>query len=142
KIPGGRPAETPRVRTELAAMIRPQLWLSYAMTAVATGALLVTFSYLGAMLTETTGLAESWVPAVLAGYGAGALAGIVVGGRVADRYPMRTLTVGVGGLIVTSALIAVTASHIAPTVVLSIALGAFGFGTNPVLTSRVFALAP
>ncbi|MBF6426738.1 MFS transporter [Nocardia cyriacigeorgica] len=142
KIPGGRPAETPRVRTELAAMIRPQLWLSYAMTAVATGALLVTFSYLGAMLTETTGLAESWVPAVLAGYGAGALAGIVVGGRVADRYPMRTLTVGVGGLIVTSALIAVTATEIAPMVVLAIALGAFGFGTNPVLNSRVFALAP
>ncbi|MBF6084134.1 MFS transporter [Nocardia cyriacigeorgica] len=142
KIPGGRPARTPRVRTELAAMIRPRLWLSYALTAVATGALLVTFAYLGAMLTETTGLAESWVPAVLAGYGAGALIGIIVGGRVADRYPMRTLTVGVGGLIVTSALIAVTATQIAPMVVLAIALGAFGFGTNPVLNSRVFALAP
>ncbi|WP_308646055.1 Cmx/CmrA family chloramphenicol efflux MFS transporter [Nocardia cyriacigeorgica] len=108
KIPGGRPARTPRVRSELAGMVRPRLWLSYAMTAVATGALLVTFSYLGAMLTETTGLAGSLVPVVLAGYGVGALAGIVVGGRVADRHPMRTLTVGVTGLIVSSALIALT----------------------------------
>ncbi|WP_280236232.1 Cmx/CmrA family chloramphenicol efflux MFS transporter [Nocardia cyriacigeorgica] len=142
KIPGGRPARPPRVRTQLSAMTRPSLWLSYAMTAVATGALLITFSYLGAMLTDTTGLPESWVPAVLAGYGAGALLGIIVGGRTADAYPMRTLTVGVAGLIVTSALIALTATHIAPMVLLAIALGAFGFGTNPVLTSRVFALAP
>ncbi|WP_369023357.1 Cmx/CmrA family chloramphenicol efflux MFS transporter [Nocardia cyriacigeorgica] len=142
KIPGGRPTRTPRVRGELAGMVRPRLWLSYAMTAVATGALLVTFSYLGAMLTETTGLADSLVPVVLAGYGVGALAGIVVGGRVADRHPMRTLTVGVTGLIVSSALIALTATHVAPMVVLALALGAFGFGTNPVLNSRVFALAP
>ncbi|NEW52054.1 MFS transporter [Nocardia cyriacigeorgica] len=142
KIPGGHPAQPPRVRTQLSAMARPSLWLSYAMTAVATGALLVTFSYLGAMLTDTTGLPESWVPAVLAGYGAGALLGIIVGGRTADAQPMRTLTIGVMGLIITSVLIALTAVHIAPMVLLAIALGAFGFGTNPVLNSRVFALAP
>ncbi|MFE9326800.1 Cmx/CmrA family chloramphenicol efflux MFS transporter [Nocardia sp. NPDC052278] len=141
KIPGGRPAEVPNLRRELRTMINPRLWLSYSTTALSTGALLVTFAYLGALLSRTTGIAESWIPLVLTLYGIGALIGITAGGRTADAHPFRVLTVGMIGLIIISAALALTATMPAPVVILVFLLGAFGFATNPALNTRVFALA-
>ncbi|QXJ24501.1 MFS transporter [Actinomadura graeca] len=140
-VPPGRPeGKAPRVRDELRALARPQVWLTYATTSLATGALLVTFGYLGAMLTGTTGLAERWVPAVLALYGVGALIGITAGGRTADTRAVPTLYTGVAGLAVTSAALALTAGSPVPAVALVFLLGGFGFATNPTLNTRVFAL--
>jgi DHA1 family chloramphenicol resistance protein-like MFS transporter len=142
KVPGLRPAITPRVRDELRGLAIPRLWLSYAMTAVSTAALLGTFSYLGAMLIDTTGLDADWVPAVLLTYGVGALLGIAVGGRAADRRPLGILAAGFTGLSVTSAALALTAEHAVPVVIFVLLLGLAGFGTNPALNSRVFRIAP
>ncbi|MEV4128563.1 Cmx/CmrA family chloramphenicol efflux MFS transporter [Nocardia sp. NPDC049707] len=141
KIPGGRPAEVPDLRRELRTMINPRLWLSYSTTALSTGAQLVIFAYLGALLARTTGIAESWIPLVLTLYGIGALIGIAVGGRAADAHPFRVLTIGMIGLIIVSTVLALTATMPAPVVVLVFLLGAFGFATNPALNTRVFALA-
>ncbi|GIJ25827.1 hypothetical protein Vqi01_09890 [Micromonospora qiuiae] len=55
-IPTLRPENPPSIRAELRGLTPPRLWLSYAMTAVATTALIGTFSYLAAMLLATTGL--------------------------------------------------------------------------------------
>ncbi|RDI32325.1 DHA1 family chloramphenicol resistance protein-like MFS transporter [Rhodococcus sp. AG1013] len=142
RVPALTPSESPRVRDELRAMARPRLWLSYAMTAASTAALLVTFSYLGVLLIDTTGLAPAWVPAVLSVYGVGALLGIAVGGRAFDRWPVRVLGVGFAGLLVCSALIALTAESVLPMVILVFLLGATGFGANPALNARVFGIAP
>ncbi|WP_256256821.1 Cmx/CmrA family chloramphenicol efflux MFS transporter [Nonomuraea pusilla] len=141
-IPGGRPeGDSPSLAGELRALADARLWLSCLMTALATSALLVSFSYLSAMLVETTGLDAAWVPAVLGLYGVGALAGITVGGRVADARPFPLLYAGVAGLVVTSAALALTAGVAAAAVPLVGLLGAFGFATNPALNTRVFALA-
>lgn len=143
-IPGGKGAmdEKHTVRAELRAMARPQLWLSYAVTAFAFGAVIVTFSYLAPLLTDVTGLSEGWVPALLALFGVGGLIGMVIGGKVAAAYPIRTLALGAGTLVVASGLLAVTAQSTAATVVLVFVLGLAGYVTNPALQSRVFALAP
>ncbi|MEU6710370.1 Cmx/CmrA family chloramphenicol efflux MFS transporter [Nonomuraea sp. NPDC046802] len=142
-IPGGKAAsgEGPRLGVELRSMINPRLWLAYGITALTTGALLASFSYLSALLVDTTGLEPAWVPAVLALYGAGALIGITIGGRIADARPFTLLYAGVTGLVVTSAALAMTASLPVAAVVLAFLLGAFGFATNPALQTRVFALA-
>ncbi|QBS44123.1 Cmx/CmrA family chloramphenicol efflux MFS transporter [Nocardia sp. CS682] len=142
KIPAGRSTTTPDLRKELRSITNPRLWLSYSTTALATAALMVSFAYLGALLSHTTGLADGWIPLVLAVYGVGSFLGIVIGGRTADAHPIRTLYVGITGLILTSVLLALTAEHPAPVVALTFLLGAFGFGTNPTLNSRVFNLAP
>ncbi len=141
-VPEVRPTERPRVRTELRGLATPRLWLSYAMTAVSTAALLGTFSYLAAMLIETTGLDPFWVPAVLLTYGLGALIGIALGGRVADARPIGLLAIGFSGLVIISALLALNEAHVAPVVILVFLLGLVGFGTNPALNSRVFGIAP
>ncbi|MEU6747221.1 Cmx/CmrA family chloramphenicol efflux MFS transporter [Spirillospora sp. NPDC046719] len=137
---GARTGTAPRVRDELRAMARPRLWLAYATTALATGALLVVFSYLGAMLEDATGIPERWVPGVLALYGAGSLIGITLGGRLADARTVPLLYAGIAGLVAVSAALALTLDSAAPAVALVFLLGAFGFATNPALNSRVFAL--
>lgn len=142
KVPDLRHAITPRVRDEVRGLAAPRLWLSYAMTAVSTAALLGVFSYLGAMLVDTTGLDAAWVPAVLLTYGIGALLGIAVGGRAADRRPLGVLAVGFTGLLITSVALALTAAHPIPVVIAVFLLGLAGFGTNPALNSRVFGIAP
>ncbi|WP_433412082.1 Cmx/CmrA family chloramphenicol efflux MFS transporter [Microtetraspora malaysiensis] len=142
KVPDLRPDRPPRVRDELRGLATPRLWLSYAMTAASTAALLGTFSYLGAMLIEVTGLDARWVPAVLLTYGVGALIGVVIGGRAADARPLGVLAVGFTGVLATSILMALTARHIVPVVIVVFLLGLAGFGANPALNSRVFGLAP
>ncbi|MEU5896939.1 Cmx/CmrA family chloramphenicol efflux MFS transporter [Streptomyces venezuelae] len=142
-VPGGRDeSERPSVGAELRAMARPQLWLSYAVTAFAFGAVIVTFSYLAALLTEVTGVPEGWVPAVLALFGVGGMAGIVIGGRTGQMRPLGTLGAGLGALAVFSALLALTAHVTAVVITLVFLLGLAGYVTNPALQSRVFALAP
>jgi MFS transporter, DHA1 family, chloramphenicol resistance protein len=142
-VAGGRPgqASPPRLADELRTMANPRLWLAYATTALVTASLLAVFSYVAPLLTGPTGLSAGWVPAVLALYGVGALIGIAVGGRTADAHPFRTLYVGVTGVLVVSVAIAVNADVPALVIPLLILLGAFGFGTNPALNTRVFAVA-
>ncbi|WP_369215533.1 Cmx/CmrA family chloramphenicol efflux MFS transporter [Streptomyces flavofungini] len=142
-VPGGRGGgERPSVRAELRGLARPQLWLSYAITAFTFGAVIVTFSYLAALLTEVSGVPEGWVPAVLALFGVGGLAGITLGGRTGQSRPLGTLALGLGALALFSALLALTARVTAVAVVLVFLLGFVGYVTNPALQSRVFALAP
>ncbi|MBB5934668.1 Cmx/CmrA family chloramphenicol efflux MFS transporter [Streptomyces zagrosensis] len=143
-IPGGRAdGEPPRsARAELRGMKRPHLWLSYAITAFTFGAVIVTFSYLASVLTEVSGLADAWVPGVLALFGVGGLLGITLGSRWAQTHPLRTLLWGLVGLMIVSALIALTARHTAVTVVLVFFLGFVAWVTNPALQARVYALAP
>jgi DHA1 family chloramphenicol resistance protein-like MFS transporter len=141
-VPGGRPAQrVSSLRDELRAMAAPRLWLAYGTTALSTAAMLVTFSYLSAMLVEATGLAPAWVPGVLALYGAGSLIGITIGGRTADARPFGSLYAGLAGVTVISGALAMTAGVPWLAVPLIFLLGAFGFGINPALNTRVFTLA-
>ncbi|MEU6560153.1 Cmx/CmrA family chloramphenicol efflux MFS transporter [Nocardia nova] len=141
-VPNRQAHEATPIRNELRALATRPVAVLYATTMVATAALLVTFGYLGAMLTETTGVPENWIPLILGIYGLGSLTGIIIGGRTADQHPIRTLIIGLTGLAASSLLVALTAHHWAAVTAAAFFLGAFGFGTNPVLNSRVFTLAP
>ncbi|MFB4312786.1 Cmx/CmrA family chloramphenicol efflux MFS transporter [Actinomadura sp. 21ATH] len=140
-LPRGRQdaVDAPGVRDELRSLANPGLLVVYATSALTFSSMMATFSYLGALLTETTGVPEAWVPAVLALFGVGSLIGITVGGRVADAYPFRTLTVGMAGVALASAGIALGAAE--PVVVIALVplLGGFGLATNPAVTVRVYA---
>ena len=140
-IPGGRATEAPRLRLELRSMANPQLWLAYGTTALSTGAILVIFSYLAPLLTETTGLSATWVPVILALYGVGALAGITISGRTADRRPFRTLVISLTGVIAAAVVVALATATPWLAVPAIIGIGTFGFATNPAVNSRVFSVA-
>ncbi|NIK59757.1 Cmx/CmrA family chloramphenicol efflux MFS transporter [Kribbella shirazensis] len=140
-IPRGRSANTPQLGRELRSMANPQLWLAYATTALSTGAILVIFSYLAPLLTETTGLAAGWIPVILALYGVGALIGITISGRTSDRRPFGTLVVSLGGVIAAAVLLALATGTPWLAVPAIIGVGTFGFATNPAVNSRVFTIA-
>ncbi|MFE6690011.1 Cmx/CmrA family chloramphenicol efflux MFS transporter [Streptomyces sp. NPDC057743] len=135
-------APTPSIRRELTGLARPQLWLSFLITALTFGAGVVTFSYLAPLLTDVTGLPAAWVPVVLSLYGIGGLAGVTIGGRYADTAPLRTLALGTAVLTLASAALALTADQLPAALALVAVLGFTAYVTNPVLQSRVFRLAP
>ncbi|MFD5234020.1 MFS transporter [Streptomyces qaidamensis] len=122
------------VRAELSALRSGRLWLALAACATTTGGVLSTYTYISPLLTGRAHLAAALVPLVLVGFGAGALAGFLVGGRLGDRRPYTT-TIAAAVTTVLLPAICLLSAHPAPTVALVALLGLFGLGANPVLIS-------
>ncbi|WP_405391228.1 MFS transporter [Streptomyces sp. NBC_01102] len=143
-IPGGRPDGVRRVsaRGELRALARPRPLLTLLVMALVQGATFCTFSYLEPLVTRVTGFGAGWVPAVLALFGLGSFAGVTLAGRIADSRPGAVVAVGMTGLAVGWAALALTAGNPVAALVLVLVQGALAFGTGTVLITRVFHLAP
>ncbi|MFJ9181023.1 Cmx/CmrA family chloramphenicol efflux MFS transporter [Streptomyces sp. NPDC102360] len=135
------PAERPRLKRELSIYADRQVWLSIAVTALAAGGVFCAFSYLSPLLTDVAGLPESWVPAVLALFGFGALAGTTLGGRIADAHLFGVLLTGITASTVFLAALAVLGHVALAAVVLSFLLGFSAFYTAPALNARMFNVA-
>ena len=86
---------------ELGALAQPQVWLTLGIAAIGFGGMFAVVSYVKPLLTEVTGMPLDVVPLVLALFGAGMVAGNLVGARLADKALMPTI----GGLLVWSALV-------------------------------------
>jgi DHA1 family chloramphenicol resistance protein-like MFS transporter len=140
-VPETRAGGSPGVRRELRTMARPQLWLVYGVTLLSTAAYMITYNYLAAFLTGVTAIAEVWVPPVLTLFGVGALLGLSIGGRIADRRPFHALLAGTIGIAAGSVLLAVLGTHVVAVVPLVALLGIAGFVLNPAIYGRVFTIA-
>ncbi|MEU4464110.1 MFS transporter [Streptomyces sp. NPDC024017] len=129
------------VRSELSALRSGRLWLALAACTTTTGGVLSTYTYISPLLTDRAGLAATLVPLVLGGFGVGALAGFLVGGRLGDRRP-HTITI-VAPAVTTALLLAICllSTHAVPTVALIALLGLFGLGANPVLIALAVRFA-
>ncbi|UUW90658.1 MFS transporter [Pimelobacter simplex] len=136
---GAAPASSPRA--ELAAFRSPQVWLSITVTVLGYGGMFGGFTYIAFTLTEVSGFASGAVPLLLVLFGAGMVAGNVLGGRAADRDLVRTLLVVLAALIVVLAGFALTASSPVLTVIALVLMGGVGFATVPGLQMRVMAYA-
>ncbi|MFF3846864.1 hypothetical protein [Streptomyces sp. NPDC002328] len=112
-----------------------RLWLAPAACATTTGGVLATYSYISPLLTDRAGLAAGIVPLVLVGFGVGALAGFLVGGRLGDVRPHATTIVAAAVTTVLLLAICVLSAFSVPVIVLVALLGRFGLGANPVLIS-------
>jgi len=134
-------ADRPLLRRELRIYRDGQVWLALVVTALSAAATFCLFSYLSPLLTETAGLAEDWVPTVLALFGVGALIGTSVGGRVADAHLFGTVYAGLAATTAVLALLAVTAHLPAAAVGLALTLGVTAFFTAPALNARMFDVA-
>ncbi|MFI8949693.1 MFS transporter [Streptomyces sp. NPDC053750] len=121
------------VRSELTALRSGRLWLVLAACATTTGGVLAAYSYIAPLLTDRSGVASGLVPLVLVGFGLGALAGSLVGGRLGDRRPHTVTVVAAGGAALLLLAIDLLAGFAVATIVLVTLLGFFGLGANPVL---------
>ncbi|QNE79578.1 MFS transporter (plasmid) [Streptomyces finlayi] len=140
-VPTTTAVQEPSVARELRTMRKPQLWVVYAATLLSTAAYMISYNYLAAFLKDITGVGSVWVPAILVLFGVGAFAGLSVGGRIADGRPHHALLIGAGGILVTSALLAVLGHHVVAVVILVLLLGVAGFVLNPAIYGRVFTVA-
>ena len=102
-LPHQPPRPDATLRRELGALRQRQVWLAVAVGTVGFGGMFAMYSYISPTMTELSGLAPRWMPAVLAAYGVGMVAGIVVGGRVVDWSLPRSL---VGSLVAVGILLA------------------------------------
>jgi DHA1 family inner membrane transport protein len=85
---------TGSLRSEFAAFRRRQVWWTLLITTVGFASLFTVLSYVSPLLTDVAGFSEGSVSWVLVLFGLGATLGNLVGGRLADWRPYRTLAVG------------------------------------------------
>ncbi|MBE9603855.1 MFS transporter [Acetobacteraceae bacterium H6797] len=101
-----------------------RLLLVFAMTALGYGGTFVTFTFLAPMLEHVTGFAAGSVSVILVGYGLAIAAGNMLGGRFADRDPLRALI----WIFAAQAAVLVLFTFTAPSPWLAlVTLGALGF---------------
>ncbi|OEJ33098.1 Cmx/CmrA family chloramphenicol efflux MFS transporter [Streptomyces subrutilus] len=139
KIP--LPAEKPSLGRELRIYRDRQVWLSIGITALAAGGVFCAFSYLSPLLTDVAGLDSGWVPWILGLFGAGALVGTTIGGRIADARLFGVMIWGITASTAFLAALALLAPSAAAAIVLSFLLGVSAFFTAPALNARMFNVA-
>lgn len=125
---------------ELQALRNKHVLLTLGIAAIGFGGMFSVFSYIKPTLTEVSGLSLAKVPLVLALFGAGMVAGNLLGARLADRSLMKTI----GGLLVWSVIV-LTAFVFAAQNVVTAAIATFLIGTvvaiGPALQIRLMDVA-
>lgn len=140
-VPADHLDTPPSMRAELGALRDGRIWLLFAATALVSGAVMATFSFISPLLTDRTELPAWAVPLVLAGFGIGALIGTNTGGRFGDRHPLRTFTVAALVAGATLLLLIPLSVFAVVTVVLVVVLGIAGMAIPPVATGMAVAYA-
>ncbi|WP_041783502.1 MFS transporter [Ancylobacter novellus] len=118
-----------------------RLLIVYGMTALGYGGTFVAFTYLASILEQITGFASSSVSLILVLYGLAIAAGNLMGGRFADRDPVKALTY----LFLAQAAVLALFTFTAPSPWLALptlaALGFLSFANVPGLQIYVVELA-
>lgn len=91
-VPRSREAHRPAPLTEeLRGVARTQVWLGLAMTMLGFAGVFVVVAYIQPLLVQISGFADDAVSPILLLFGGGMIVGNLVGGRLADRWPTRSL---------------------------------------------------
>lgn len=118
-----------------------RLLLVFAMTALGYGGTFVTFTFLAPMLQDITGFAASSVSLVLVLYGLAIAAGNIIGGRIADRNPVKALIWLFAAQAAVLVLFTFTSVSAVPALLTLVALGFLSFANVPGLQLYVVQLA-
>jgi DHA1 family inner membrane transport protein len=86
------------LRSNFAAIVRPNMLLGLLTTVLAFTGFVAAFTYVTPMLHEVAGLGSGWVGAALVIYGLGTIAGNLLAGRVRQQSIVRTLPVPLAAL--------------------------------------------
>ncbi|GAA1704464.1 MFS transporter [Propioniferax innocua] len=112
------------IRSELGALMRPQLWLAMAIGAIGFGGQFSMFSYIKPLLLHVTGASMQHVPLVLLVFGFGGLVGTWLGGLVAGRSVWGAMFGGLGAMVTFFSLLALNAAGPLPLVTFLVGMGA------------------
>ncbi len=130
-----------KLAAQFLAAIRPDALIGYGVFCVYMFSNMTIFAYIVPLLTLNSGVPASMVPWVISGMGAVGLVGNLVGGRLADRWPMATML----GILTAVATITVVMAFVAGSawgmVATLWARWGIGFGFPAPLRARVMKAA-
>jgi DHA1 family inner membrane transport protein len=135
------PGTTASVLAELRVFADRDVQLAIALTAVGNLGVVTVFTYIAPLLTDVGGFAPGAIPVLLLVYGAGAVAGNVVGGRLADRALLPSIAGLLAALAAVLALFWLVGGVPAVAAALTFAIGALAFAIIPGMQTRVVASA-
>ncbi|GAA2336302.1 MFS transporter [Saccharopolyspora halophila] len=125
------------LRGELRAFRHPQVWMAFGVVVFGFAAIFSFYSYIKPVLTEVTQFSPTAVTPLLAVFGVGMTVGTALGGRLADKSPMKTLYAGLSSLAVALVVFALTASSPIMAPVMVFLIGASGFTAIPSIQARI-----
>jgi DHA1 family inner membrane transport protein len=130
------PPEQPVVslRNELTVLRSGRLWLLLTICAMVNGGILSVYSYLAPM-TRRAGLPDTVLPFVLMAFGASALVGSIVGGRLGDFHPYATIVTTAAVSMIGGVGILVFGAQPAALLFFFALIGLVGLSANPALVS-------
>ena len=133
--------DTGALRAELRTFADARVWLVLGVATLGGGGLFATFSYIAPMLTRNAGYAESSLTWLLVLFGVGMTLGNLVGARLADQFPTRTLVGALVAEAVLALLFAVGSHDKLVSAVLVVLLPATALAGLPSLQGRIIRLA-
>ncbi|WP_433476727.1 MFS transporter [Spirillospora sp. CA-142024] len=139
-VPGAE-AATGSLRGELRVFAGRDVRLAIVLTALGNVGVVTVFTFIAPLLTEIAGFGEGAVPVLLLVYGAGAVAGNLLGGRLSDRALMPSLIWLLAALAATLAIFWAAGGSKPLAVVLTFALGLLAFAVIPGMQARVLTAA-
>ncbi len=141
-VPGDRSApERTRFRDDLKVLSRPAVLLGLATTVLSWVGVFAAFTYIAPLLTKIAGFDEAWVSPILLVFGAGLVAGNILGGRLADRRLMPAVLATLAGLTAALLVMALAIHSRTGAVAAIFLLGLAGFATVPPLQMWVLEKA-
>ncbi|MGC4954453.1 MFS transporter [Actinomadura citrea] len=140
-VPALPPAATGPLRGELRVFAGRDVRLAIVLTALGNVGVVTVFTYIAPLLTEVGGFTEGAVPALLLVYGAGAVAGNFLGGRLSDRALMPSLAWLLGALAGALALFWAVGGVRPLAAAMTFALGVLAFAIIPGMQTRVLTTA-
>lgn len=137
--PGGASAVS--LGGELAVLRRPALQVMVFLAVLVNAATFCTFTYLAVIATGPSGVAAAAVPVLLALFGIGAFAGVMVAGRLGDRHWRGLIAIAGPALCAGWVLLAVIPGNAVLLWILAFFQGALSFAVGSTLIARIMAEA-
>ncbi|AOJ40161.1 arabinose transporter permease [Burkholderia lata] len=140
-VPNTHEAQSASLAHEVGVLKHPQVWLALLMTVLGFGGMFVVFTYITPVLEQASGFAPSGVTKILVLFGIGLAIGNALGGKLADRGVMRTLTGVFVVLVAIMVMFSRTMHHPVASVLTIFVWGVAAFATVPGLQMRVLSKA-
>ena len=141
KIPHVFKPEDICLRDELAAFRTRKLWLVFTTSLLIIGATFSAFTYFTPILKYLSGFSDSAIASLLLMYGLATMIGNSIVGKLADKYALSTITVGLILLTLFLMLFALKPESKVVAIIALAGIGLVGVTMNPAMVSRVMRTA-
>jgi MFS transporter, DHA1 family, inner membrane transport protein len=110
------------VRSELAALKRPQVLYAVSAGMIGFGGLFAMYSYIAPLVTRVADKPEAWIPWFLLAFGIGSVIGSWLAGILADWDAERSVLLGFAGTVIALVAFFFAAPYVVPAMVLVFAV--------------------